>query len=65
MEGATPKVTFEEGDPPTKIALLELAEGKVMRANDEHAEYRLAQEEAPASDDGNSESAPEPESTES
>jgi DNA-directed RNA polymerase omega subunit len=62
MEGATPKVTCEEGDPPTKIALVELAEGKVMRADDEHAEYRLAPEEARDSGGDNPQSSADPES---
>ena len=50
MEGATPKVELdEEGLPPTKIALMELAEGKVLKAEDEGKSYIL---EADAGQDG-------------
>jgi len=41
MEGATPKVKAEEGDPPTKLALMELAEGKVLKSEEQGKYYKL------------------------
>ena len=50
MEGATPKVEVDvEGTPPTKIALMELAEGKVTKSDDEGKSYIL--EVGPDSDE--------------
>ena len=48
MEGATPLVPCEEGDPPTKIALMEIAEGKVWKVEGEGKSYVIAKEEKQA-----------------